>query len=259
MESTEQDIIDKIKGNKVQTVHELRHMCEFFEMDQEKDENSRQYGARLKAAAELCDFTIGSGEGKILFGNQMITGRLVAGPKNKDITREIIELAAVKKTKTSRLILLKVEELIQVKEQSREDVIQLKGKSKAGVHKMTNKITKTYVKDKRSTPYPRNGNSEAKERVGTMRQATTRPPGTVPCLGPGLFQMWKHWPPEGCVKNQGTRHKCQRNHGHKAERNAPLRRTTRTTAGFATAPIEQRHPSPRPLTKTTVRQSWRPP
>ena len=123
MESTEQDIVTKIKENAVQTDNKLRHMCEFFKMDQEEDNNSRQYGVQLKAAAKLCNFTIGSGEGKILFGNQMITGRLLAGPKNKDITREIIESAAVKKTKPSRLILREVEELIQVKEQSRADVI----------------------------------------------------------------------------------------------------------------------------------------
>ena len=101
-----------------------------------------------------------------MFSNQMITGRLVAGLKNKDITREIIESAAVKKTKPSRLILREVEELIQVKEQSREDVIQLEGKSKAGLHKMTNKITKTYVKDKRLAPYPRNGNSDVRDKCG---------------------------------------------------------------------------------------------
>ena len=65
IESTEQEIVDKIKENAVQTVNELRHMREFFKMDQEEDENSRRYGAQLKAAAELCDFTIGSGEGKI--------------------------------------------------------------------------------------------------------------------------------------------------------------------------------------------------
>ena len=65
MESTEQEIVDKIKENAVQTVNELRHMRQFFKMDQEEDENSRQYGTQLKAAAELCDFTIGSGEGKI--------------------------------------------------------------------------------------------------------------------------------------------------------------------------------------------------
>ena len=46
-----------------------------------------------------------------------------------------------------------------------------------------------------------------------MRQATTQPPGTMPCLGPGLFQMRKHRPPEGCVQNQGSKHKCHCNHG----------------------------------------------
>ena len=47
----------------------------------------------------------------------------MADLKNHNITREIIESSANQKTKTSRLILLKVKELIQVKEQSREDVI----------------------------------------------------------------------------------------------------------------------------------------
>ena len=37
MESMEQDIIDKIKENLVQTVNKLRHMCKFFQMDQEDD------------------------------------------------------------------------------------------------------------------------------------------------------------------------------------------------------------------------------
>ena len=55
---------------------------------------------------------------------------------------------------------------MQVREQSREDVIQLKGKSEAGVHKMTNKITKTYFKDKRSVSYPRNGNRDKRDKCG---------------------------------------------------------------------------------------------
>ena len=88
----------------------------------------------------------------------------MAGLKNKNITRKIIELAAIKKTKIRRLVLRKVKEVIQVKEQSKEDVIQLEGKKKVGVHKMTNKVPKTYVKDKRSTPYPRNGNSDTRDK-----------------------------------------------------------------------------------------------
>ena len=43
IESTEQEIVDKIKENAVQTVNELRHMCEFFKMDQEEDKNLCQY------------------------------------------------------------------------------------------------------------------------------------------------------------------------------------------------------------------------
>ena len=45
MKSTEQEIIDKITENTVQIVNKLRHWCEFFMMDQEEYENSRQYGA----------------------------------------------------------------------------------------------------------------------------------------------------------------------------------------------------------------------
>ena len=90
----------------------------------------------------------------------------MAGLKDKNITREIIESAAIKKTKISRLVLCKVKELIQVKEQSREDVIQLEGKNKVGVHKMTNKVPKTYVKGKRSAPYPRNCNSDTRDKCG---------------------------------------------------------------------------------------------
>ena len=44
MESTEQEIVDKIKENAVQTINKLRHIGEFFKMDHEEDKNSRQYG-----------------------------------------------------------------------------------------------------------------------------------------------------------------------------------------------------------------------
>ena len=64
VESTEQETIYKITDNAVQTVNKLKHMCDFFKKDQEEDENLCQYGARLKAATKLCDFTIGSGKGK---------------------------------------------------------------------------------------------------------------------------------------------------------------------------------------------------
>ena len=90
----------------------------------------------------------------------------MADLKNKDITREIIKSAAIKKTNTSRLVVHKVELMMQVKKQSREYVIQLKGKSEAGVHTMTNNIIKSYFKDKRSVSYPRNGNSDARDKCG---------------------------------------------------------------------------------------------
>ena len=45
VKSTEQEIIDKITENAVQTVSKLRHWCEFFKMDQEEDRNLHQYGA----------------------------------------------------------------------------------------------------------------------------------------------------------------------------------------------------------------------
>ena len=238
VESTEQDIINKIKENAGQTVNKLWHMCKFFKMDQEEDNNSPQYGARLKAAAKLCDFTIGSGDGKILFKDQMVTDRLVAVLKNKDITKEIIELAAINKTRTSRLILREVEELIQVKEQSREDIIQLEGKSKAGVHKMKNQMTKTYVKDKMSAIW----------------QVTTRPPGTIPRLGPGLLQVRKHRPTEGCVQNQGTKHERRRNHGRphgsRPQLHRPNQRVCQGSNPTPQAPPRTKHPEQTPSTAT---------
>ena len=45
VKSTEQEIIDEITENAVQTVNKLRHWCEFFKMDQEEDKNLHQYGA----------------------------------------------------------------------------------------------------------------------------------------------------------------------------------------------------------------------
>ena len=70
----EQEIIQKIKEVAVKSINELIHMCEFFRMDQREGETSRQYCARLKEAAKLCDFTAGSGENMISYADQMIIG-----------------------------------------------------------------------------------------------------------------------------------------------------------------------------------------
>ena len=50
--------------------------------------------ARLKGAADLCNFTGGSGTNVVSYVDQMVLGRLVAGLRDKQITREILEEAA---------------------------------------------------------------------------------------------------------------------------------------------------------------------
>ena len=41
MESTKQEIINKITENAVRTGNKLMHMCKFLKMDQEEDKNVR--------------------------------------------------------------------------------------------------------------------------------------------------------------------------------------------------------------------------
>ena len=63
-------------------------------MSQKEGKNVRQYVAWLKVAANLWDFTVGFGTDAVSYVNQMVLGRLVAGLRDKQITREILEEAA---------------------------------------------------------------------------------------------------------------------------------------------------------------------
>ena len=71
-----------------------------------------RYVARLKGAANQCDF-------------QMVFGRLFIGLKDKHITSGILEEAATKEPTTGKLQLCHVKRLIQVKEKAKEEAAQL--------------------------------------------------------------------------------------------------------------------------------------
>ena len=92
--STEGEILDKVKDLSVKAVNLLLNLCKYFKMSQKEGENVRQYVACLKGAADLCNFTVGSGTEAVSYVDQMVLGRLVAGLRDKQITREILEEAA---------------------------------------------------------------------------------------------------------------------------------------------------------------------
>ena len=110
--STEDDIYNKIKDLAVKIINSLLHLSEYFKMSQREGENMGQYVARLKGAADLSDFTVGSGITAVSYADRMVLGRLVAGLKDKQITREILEDAATR----DQLHLSQVEKLVKVKE-----------------------------------------------------------------------------------------------------------------------------------------------
>ena len=51
----------------------------------------------------------------------MVLGQLVAGLRNKQITREILKEPAINGIKTSKLVPCHVKQLVQVKEQAKEE------------------------------------------------------------------------------------------------------------------------------------------
>ena len=120
---TEGDILDKVKDLAVKAVNSLLNLCEYFKMSQK--EGKGQYVARVKGAADLCDFTVGSGTDTVFYVDQMVLGRLVAGLRDKQITREILDEAVTRGIKTSKLKLCHIEQLVQVKEQAKEEGAQL--------------------------------------------------------------------------------------------------------------------------------------
>ena len=103
--STEAEVLGKIKDLALKTPNWLLNLCEFFKMTQREGEGVRQYVARLKGAADLCDFMVHSGEDRVSYVDQMVLGRLVAGLRDKQIVKEILEEAAIKGLPTSRMVL----------------------------------------------------------------------------------------------------------------------------------------------------------
>ena len=109
--STEQEITDQIKELAVKTPNWLLSLCNFMKMNQKEGEGVRQYSARLRGAADLCDFTVPDGETN--YADQMVLGRLVAGHRDKEIAKAVLEESAIKGIRTSRLVLRQVEKLIK--------------------------------------------------------------------------------------------------------------------------------------------------
>ena len=68
---------------------------------------------------------VGSGEATVSYIDQMVLGQLVAGLRDKEFKREIMEKAGIKGIKTSKLILRQVERLVRIKKQAKEDATNL--------------------------------------------------------------------------------------------------------------------------------------
>ena len=58
--STEAEILEKVRDLTVKTVNLQLNLCDFFKMAQKEVEGVHQYVARLRGAANLCDFMVGS-------------------------------------------------------------------------------------------------------------------------------------------------------------------------------------------------------
>ena len=67
-----------------------------------------------EGAADLFNFTVGYSIQTISYVDQMVLGQLVVPLRDKQIMREILEEAAIKGIKTSKLVLCLVKQLVQV-------------------------------------------------------------------------------------------------------------------------------------------------
>ena len=74
--STEKEITDQIKELAVKTPNRLLSLCNFMNMCQKEGKGVRQYSARLKGVANLCNFMVP--EGKTSYDDHVVLGRLVA-------------------------------------------------------------------------------------------------------------------------------------------------------------------------------------
>ena len=98
---TEAEILEKVRDLAIKTVNLLLNLCDFFKMAQKEGEGVCQYMARLSRAANLVDFTVGSSTETVSYVNQMVLEQILAGLRDKQITREILQEAAIKGFKTS--------------------------------------------------------------------------------------------------------------------------------------------------------------
>ena len=149
-------------------------------MSQKESKNVGQYVAHMKGAVDLCNFTVGSGIEAVSYVNQMVLGQLVAGLRDKQITREILEEAATKGLRSSKLQLSQVEKLVQVKEQAKEEAAQLNTESEVELNKVGGKPpgkakSKTHTtQGGRNHPYTKNGASPWISRADAVPGSTAK-------------------------------------------------------------------------------------
>ena len=121
--STEKELTDLFKELALKIPNRLLTLRNFIKMCQREGEGVRQYSARLKGAANLCNFTVPDGETS--YADQMVLGRLVAVHPDKEIARAVLEKSAIKGIQTSRLVLRQVEKPKEVKETARDKATEL--------------------------------------------------------------------------------------------------------------------------------------
>ena len=68
---------------------------------------------------------IGSGVDTVSYVDQMVLGQLMEGLRDRQTTRETIKEAAMMGTWSSDILLIHVKQLVQVKEQAREEATKL--------------------------------------------------------------------------------------------------------------------------------------
>ena len=102
----------------------------------------------------------------------MVIGQLVAGLRNKQITKEILEEAASKEVKTNKLVLCNVEQMVQVKEQAKEEAAQLNMEGKMELNKVSERTSKPPGKMRGKT-YTNPTSREHPYRTPTMNDDVT--------------------------------------------------------------------------------------
>ena len=196
--STEQEITDQIKELAVKTPNWLLSLCNFMKMNQKEGEGVRQYSARLRGAADLCDFTVPDGETN--YADQMVLGRLVAGHRDKEIAKAVLEESAIKGIRTSRLVLRQVEKLIEVKETARDEAAELNTEEQ-GLNRVTERPSRPFVRPAAK------GKANPGGRPHSYAGASARDGSAAgkPCRNCGR----RHGTQERCAATGQTCHRCK--------------------------------------------------